>query len=132
MDSVVENTISGFVALDLDKLRKGDEAEWHQFAIRQANAKYLLEEAPKGRSTESEAVAQEVADFLQNEQSALLNSALDEAEQRRRDQYTGDDELLGLDEEELDRFILTEQEVQIKERVWVEMNKDYLEALASK
>ena len=39
---------------------------------------------------------------------------------------------LGLDEEELDRFILTEEEVQIKERVWVEMNKDYLEAIAGK
>ena len=46
------------------------------------------------------------------------------------DQITGDDELLGLDEEELDRFILTDEEVRIKERVWVEMNKDYLEAIA--
>ena len=78
------------------------------------------------------AVTQEVADFLANAQSTLLNSALDEAEQRRRDQFAGDDELLGLDEEELDRFILTEEEVQIKERVWVEMNKDYLEAIAGK
>ena len=47
-----------------------------------------------------------------------------------REQYTGDDELLGLDEEELDRFILTEEEVRWKERIWVEMNKDYLEAIA--
>ena len=78
------------------------------------------------------AVTQEVADFLANAQSTLLNSALDEAEQRRRDQFAGDYELLGLDEEELDRFILTEEEVQIKERVWVEMNKDYLEAIAGK
>ncbi|KAI0718149.1 hypothetical protein C8T65DRAFT_706864 [Cerioporus squamosus] len=78
------------------------------------------------------AVTQEVSDFLTSAQSTLLNSALDEAEQRRREQYEGDDELLGLDEEELDRFILTEEEVRIKERVWVEMNKEYLEALAAK
>ena len=78
----------------------------------------------------NEVVTQEVADFLASAQSTLLSSALEEAEQRRRDQFTGDDELLGLDEEELDRFILTDEEVRIKERVWVEMNKDYLEAIA--
>ena len=76
------------------------------------------------------AVTQEVTDFLENAQSTLLNSALDEAEQRRLALYTGDDELLGLDEDELDCFILTEEEVRIKERVWVEMNKDYLEGIA--
>jgi hypothetical protein len=38
--------------------------------------------------------------------------------------------LTGLNEEELDRFILSEDEVKIKERVWVELNRDYLEALA--
>ena len=80
--------------------------------------------------TVNAAVTQEVADFLANAQSTLLNSALDEAEQRRRDQFTGDDELLGLDEDELDQFILTEDEVLIKERVWVEMNREYLEAIA--
>jgi len=78
------------------------------------------------------AVAEEVADFLKNAQGTVLNSALDEAEQRRQAEFTGDDELLGLDEDELDRFILTEEEVRIKERVWVEMNKDYLEAIAAK
>lgn len=76
------------------------------------------------------AVAEEVADFLKNAQGNVLNSALDEAEERRHAQFTGDDELLGLDEEELDRFLLTEEEVRIKERVWVEMNREYLEAIA--
>lgn len=76
------------------------------------------------------AVAEEVVDYLKNAQGSVLNSALDEAEERRHAQFTGDDELLGLDEEELDRFVLTEEEVRIKERVWVEMNKDYLEAIA--
>lgn len=37
------------------------------------------------------------------------------------------DDLLGLDEAELDAFILTEEEAKIKERVWIEFNRDYLE-----
>lgn len=50
MNRVIENIISGFVALDRQKLRKGDEAEWHQFAIRQANAKYMLEQTTNNTS----------------------------------------------------------------------------------
>ncbi|WFD26297.1 transcription factor TFIIIB subunit brf1 [Malassezia nana] len=38
------------------------------------------------------------------------------------------DDLADLDEEELDSLILSEEEVKIKERVWMEFNKDYLEA----
>ncbi|RPD56613.1 BRF1-domain-containing protein [Lentinus tigrinus ALCF2SS1-7] len=91
-----------------------------------------LEPPSPVEETVDAAVTQEVSDFLTSAQSTLLNSALDEAEQRRREQFEGDDELLGLDDEELDRFLLTEEEVRIKERVWVEMNKDYLEAIAAK
>ncbi|WFD32254.1 transcription factor TFIIIB subunit brf1 [Malassezia sp. CBS 17886] len=38
------------------------------------------------------------------------------------------DTLDDLDEDELESFILSEEEVKIKERVWMEFNKDYLEA----
>ncbi|KAF7980980.1 hypothetical protein HWV62_35786 [Athelia sp. TMB] len=92
--------------------------------------------APPARDPIEEAadtiLAEEVSTFLQNQQGSQLASALDDAEQRRLAQLTIDDELLGLDEEELDRFILTEEEVKIKERVWVELNKEYLEAIAAK
>ncbi|GBE85923.1 BRF1-domain-containing protein [Sparassis crispa] len=77
-------------------------------------------------------VAEEVSDFLANAQGAVLSSALAEAEQRRLEHFIGDDELMGLDEDELDRFLLTEEEVKIKERVWVEMNREYLEAIAAR
>ncbi|KAG1783614.1 BRF1-domain-containing protein, partial [Suillus placidus] len=80
--------------------------------------------------TVDQVLADEVASFLQNTQGSLLCDALDEAEQRRQGQFAEVDELLGLDEDELDRFLLTEEEVKIKERVWVEINRDYLEALA--
>ncbi|KII94747.1 hypothetical protein PLICRDRAFT_97432, partial [Plicaturopsis crispa FD-325 SS-3] len=72
----------------------------------------------------------EVSTFLHNPQGAMLAGALDEAEQRRLAHIEVGDELLGLDEDELDAFLLTEDEVKIKERVWVELNKEYLEALA--
>ncbi|XP_006456426.1 hypothetical protein AGABI2DRAFT_78178, partial [Agaricus bisporus var. bisporus H97] len=80
--------------------------------------------------TVSNVLAEEVSTFLQNSQGAKLSEALDEAEQRRLAQMTMADELMGLDEEELNRFILSEDEVRIKERVWVELNRDYLEAIA--
>jgi len=89
------------------------------------------------------ALAEEVSTFLHNKDAAALASALDEAEQRRLAEIEerrlaalaqrspdDEDDLGELDEEELDRFILTEEEVKIKERVWVELNRDYLEALA--
>lgn len=80
--------------------------------------------------TVSTVLAEEVSTFLQGSQGTMLSDALDEAEQRRLAQIIVVDELLGLDEEELDRFLLSEEEVKIKERVWVELNKDYLEAIA--
>ncbi|KAF5390085.1 hypothetical protein D9757_003889 [Collybiopsis confluens] len=80
------------------------------------------------------ALAEEVATFLINNQGSMLTEALNDADQQRRAQMQAnvDEELLGLDEEELNRFLLTEEEVKIKERVWVELNRDYLEALAAK
>ncbi|KZO94648.1 cyclin-like protein [Calocera viscosa TUFC12733] len=43
----------------------------------------------------------------------------------------GDDDI-EIDDAELDIYILTEQEVQLKERVWVELNRQYLEECAAK
>jgi transcription factor IIIB subunit 2 len=80
--------------------------------------------------TVSTALAEEVSIFLQTSQGTMLSEALDEAEQRRLAQIPLIDELMGLDEDELDRFLLSEEEVKVKERVWVELNKDYLEAIA--
>ncbi len=75
-------------------------------------------------------LTEEVAEFLLNEQGAQLSAVLNEANERRIAAIQPLDELEGLDEEELDQFLMTEEEVRIKERVWVEMNWDYLEAIA--
>lgn len=48
------------------------------------------------------------------------------------EERVANDPLVGLDEAELDCFILNDDEVRIKERVWMEFNKDYLEILAGK
>ena len=81
-------------------------------------------------ATVNEGLTDEVSTFLRNEQGTLLNEALEAAAERRHAQFSVVDELLGLNEEELDAFLLSEEEVRIKERVWVEMNKEYLEAIA--
>ncbi len=78
----------------------------------------------------SQVLAEEVTNFLKNPQGTKMTGALDEAEERRLAQMAVVDELKNLNEEELDHFILSEEEVKIKERVWVELNRDYLEALA--
>ena len=75
-------------------------------------------------------LTEEVAEYLLNEQGAQLSAVLNEASERRIAAIQPVDELAGLDEEELDQFLMTEEEVRIKERVWVEMNQDYLEAIA--
>ncbi|MCO5594489.1 hypothetical protein L7F22_048520 [Adiantum nelumboides] len=58
-------------------------------------------------------------------------SQLEENDGRNRGEDENDP-FLGLDETELDRFILSPEEVAIKERVWVEFNKDYLEMALTK
>ena len=81
-------------------------------------------------------LAEEVSAYLQNTQGTLLQSALDEADARRKlaacSNTADDDELGPMDEfeDELNAFLLSEEEVKIKERVWVEMNRDYLESIA--
>lgn len=119
----------------------------------------LLPAPPSPLDEQATAVlTDEVTAFLTNQQGTLLASTLDEAEERRvqarlqaqqerfqraqsrnaaaengdGEDVEGEEEdlLLDLDEDELDQFIMTEEEVQIKERVWVEINKDYLEAIA--
>lgn len=92
----------------------------------------LLHSSRAVEETVSTALAEEVSIFLQNTQGTMLSEALDEAQQRRLAQIPVVDELTGLDEDELDRFLLNEEEVKIKERVWVELNRDYLEAIAAK
>lgn len=82
--------------------------------------------------TASTVIAEEVSTFLENQEGSLLSEALDQREQERLSRIVVGDDLSGLDEVELDRFILNDEEVRIKERVWVELNKDYLEALAGK
>ena len=75
-------------------------------------------------------LTEEVAEYLLNAQGAQLSAALDEANERRMAGIQPVDELDGLDEKELDQFLLSEEEVRIKERVWVEINREYLEAIA--
>jgi transcription factor IIIB subunit 2 len=75
-------------------------------------------------------LTEEVAEFLLNEQGAQLSAVLNEANERRMAAIQPVDELAGLDEDELDQFLMSEEEARLRERVWVEMNREYLEAIA--
>lgn len=79
---------------------------------------------PRLEALADEATTQEITQYLddpaaknQNESTITKRSG------------TPTETFSDLDEEELDAFILDEEEVKIKERVWVEFNKDYLEKM---
>ncbi|SAM68624.1 related to BRF1-TFIIIB subunit, 70 kD [Ustilago bromivora] len=72
--------------------------------------------------------------FGEDADGALRNVANegDSATANRRRSVAPVDDLADLDEEELDRFILSPEEVKIKERVWMEFNKDWMEQTLKK
>ncbi|CAG7854717.1 Transcription factor IIIB 60 kDa subunit Short=TFIIIB; AltName: Full=B-related factor 1; Short=BRF-1; AltName: Full=TFIIB-related factor [Serendipita indica DSM 11827] len=80
---------------------------------------------------------QEVQQILESEagQEALaLVRSTNNAERGEDDDdaLMEEDDLTGLDEEELDAYICGEDEAQMRERVWTELNLDYLRRLAAK
>ncbi|GAA5885763.1 hypothetical protein JCM6882_007557 [Rhodosporidiobolus microsporus] len=82
-------------------------------------------------------IAGELRDTLDSRVGAVLSHELDQKELARMkvsqspalDQSTSLDDL---DEDELDAFILTPEEVEAKSRLWMAANKDYLKELAEK
>ncbi|KAG8724621.1 transcription factor TFIIIB subunit brf1 [Ceratobasidium sp. 395] len=92
----------------------------------------VLEKDEGKNNKEDEEIEAEVSEFLDDPNSSKLAAALEDAEQQRLSQLEVIDELQGLDEEELDGFLLTPEEVQKKTRMWVEFNRDYLEKIAMK
>ncbi|KAF8345136.1 BRF1-domain-containing protein [Amanita rubescens] len=90
------------------------------------------EEQERQRRIEREEERRKRASAWREQQYSLTNgafngpvSAVSQVEEEEEEDWT-----LGLNDEELDKFLLDEEEAKIKERVWVELNKDYLEALA--
>ncbi|KAF8265278.1 cyclin-like protein [Lactarius quietus] len=130
-----------------DKEREGREPETEEASGQTGKMRKRQTKADKrkrkrrriGESDEEEdgaevnnVLTEEVAEYLLNEQGAQLSAALDEVNERRVASIQPLDDLTGLDEDELDQLLLSEDEVRIKERVWVEMNREYLEAIAGK
>lgn len=78
---------------------------------------------PRLEALADEATTQEITQYLNDP------AATNQDEPVTKRSGTPTDNFSDLDEEELDAFILDEEEVKIKERVWVEFNKDYLEKM---
>ncbi|EUC64530.1 transcription factor IIIB 90 kDa subunit, putative [Rhizoctonia solani AG-3 Rhs1AP] len=82
-----------------------------------------------------EDIAAEVSHYLNDPEGSRLTAVLQDTEQQQAARVAHaeqSDDLDDLDEEELDEFILTEEEAQKKTRMWVEFNRDYLEKIAMK
>ncbi|KAF8699480.1 Brf1-like TBP-binding domain, partial [Rhizoctonia solani] len=89
----------------------------------------------KTDDTFDEEMTAEVEQYLNDPEGSRLTAVLQHAEREkaaRIAQAEQSDDLNNLDDEELDAFILTEEEVRKKTRMWVEFNKDYLERIAMK
>lgn len=85
---------------------------------------------PRLEALADQATHAEISQYLDEDAARELQKKEGELAQIKSSQKelpALDDELAGLDEEELEAFILTPDEVKIKERVWVEFNRDYLE-----
>lgn len=78
-------------------------------------------------------IEDEVQTLLHAPQAEEVSAEVDEEQEQQRAtrrRRPPEDKLDDLDEDELDAFIMTEEEVRLKTRVWVELNRDYLEKLA--
>lgn len=101
----------------------------------------VAEELLEGDAREQyEAVMRdEMSTYLDSTTGAKLMHELDSQQAHRLKvsqspavELNTDDRLDNLDEDELDAFILTDAEVEIKSRLWMENNKEYLRELAEK
>lgn len=90
---------------------------------------------------EHDAIASDITASLSAKPYVVLDSELTDKERARYiaaqappklQQEDDDGRLSELDDEDLDAYILTEEEVRIKERLWMEFNKEYLEKVAER
>jgi len=75
------------------------------------------------------AIEADVQEHLDSNAGAAILDQCDDIE-RARIAFAEENRLDNLDEDELDQFLLTEDEVKEKERLWMAMNREYLEQLA--
>lgn len=94
-----------------------------------------LEPAPDNPELDR-AIAAELDETLASAAGKVLVDELEQAQKRRSEAAKSSTNLNtscaldDLDESELDCFILTDAEVEAKSRLWMELNMDYLQALA--
>ncbi|KPV75183.1 uncharacterized protein RHOBADRAFT_26487, partial [Rhodotorula graminis WP1] len=94
----------------------------------------------EGHEQYDDAMRDEMATYLGSTVGATLAHELDQQDAKRLAkvsqtppfQLDDNDRLDDLDEDELDAFILTPEEVEVKKRLWMNANKDYLRELAEK
>jgi transcription factor IIIB subunit 2 len=96
----------------------------------------------EGRDEIDQLMSGELQSVLDSTEAAAVRGQLDERDEEEKkkrfklsqtpssQQLNQNDRLDDLDEDELDAFILTPEEVEMKSRLWMANNKDYLKELA--
>lgn len=96
----------------------------------------------EGRDEIDELMSGELRSVLDSTEGAAVRGQLDERDEEEKKKrfklsqtpsggnFDQSDRLDDLDEDELDAFILTPEEVEMKSRLWMANNKDYLKELA--
>lgn len=102
----------------VDELLEGDEREQYEAVIEGELQQYLGSSV--GSKLQAELATQEERRLKKISQSPAVFD------------FDQNDSLEGLDEEELDAFILTPEEIEIKSKLWMQANKEYLKELAEK
>ncbi len=118
----------------LDRLaavRSGEDGDETDLLEQQANGKEKTDELDL--PLVDEAVTGEILDYMAQQKPASLAEELELAEQRRlrdledRIAAQGDeDELKGLDEDELDAYLLDERQIAAKTIIWNKFNHEYM------
>lgn len=80
------------------------------------------------------AVEEEILEYMGHDRPAILAGEIDRAEQRRLEEirrkqaedHDTQDALAGLDEDELDSYLLDDQAVKVKTLIWNKLNHDYM------
>ena len=79
---------------------------------------------------DDDGIGEEVESVLHGPDGVQVEAELEEVERHRTNTSTAEDTFEDLDDDELNQFLLSEEEVRLKTRVWVELNRDYLEKIA--
>lgn len=140
LDKMVDGQLLGDLGLTGDDMIDPELVGLTETAKKKGKGKGKKQPTPEPKDPEQERIEREVVDpaiteDLEETLQSKIGMAIDrecEEQQRKRAEFAEENALDNMSEyeDELDAFILTPDEAKEKERLWMEMNKEYLEHIA--